>query len=141
MCVVPGAGAGQMWVRLLPAFPLRLDKRGVCLQCYRQTFKLAVAVQAHASGLKPGQGTEEALNCLPTDQNLCFTVSQIYRGCWHSLQSSPDALSARKDHKSGVRGFLLAEMPRRLLKHLLEGLAHLGGSQCYHGRSPRSHGL
>lgn len=67
MFAVPGAGAGRVWVRLFPAFPLQLDKRGVCLQCYRQTCKLAVAVQAHASGLKPGQGTKEALNCLPTD--------------------------------------------------------------------------
>lgn len=67
MYAVPGAGAGWMWVQLLPAFPLGLDKRRICLQCYQQTFKLAVAVQAHAGGLKPSQGTEEALNCLPTD--------------------------------------------------------------------------
>lgn len=137
---VPGAGAGQMWVQLLPAFPLQLDKTGVCLQCYPQKFKLAVAVQAHAGGLKPIQGTEGTAQFAHRVKPL-LTVSQMHGGCWHSLQSSPEALSARKDRKSGVRGFLLAEMPRRPLRHLPEGLAHLGGSQCCHRRSPHSHGL
>lgn len=139
-CAVPGAGAGRVWVQLLPAFPLQVDKWRVCLEGYRQTFRLAAAVHARAGGLKPSQGTEVALNCLPVLKTL-LAVSQIHHIAGTVCKAPLRLFLPERTVNQELRGFLLAEMPRRPLEQLPKGLAHLGGGQCYHRRSPRSHGL